>query len=85
MIHEFNSPISVETPLGHGYAIFVEINNDDYFWTIGLDSRAIVTFTQNKIRLSRCYTLRRGITDNQMKAILNGKANHSRATSRKRK
>lgn len=85
MVHEFIQRISVETPLGHGYAIFVEIGNEDHFWTIALDSGAVVSFTQDRIKLSRCYGLRRNITDDQMKAILNGKTDNPRTTGSKRK
>lgn len=70
MIHEFNDSIRVNTPVGNGYAIFVDCGNDDYWWTIALDNGAIVTFQQSKIRLARSYTKRRGITDAQMRKII---------------
>lgn len=70
MIHEFKERISVETPLGHGYAILIQCGQEDYWWTVIFDSGAIVSFTQDRIRASRCYELRRGISDKQMKAIV---------------
>lgn len=85
MVHEFIQRISVETPLGHGYAIFVEIGSEDHFWTIALDSGAVISFTQDRIKLSRCYGLRRNITDNQMREIIDGKTDHTGKSRRKRK
>jgi hypothetical protein len=68
--HELSELISVNTPLGHGYAIFVESGEHDTFWTIALDNCAIVTFTQAEIRISRSYTHGRGISNKQMKEII---------------
>lgn len=72
-LHELRELISVQTPLGHGYAIFVESGEQDNYWTVALDNCAIVTFTQEQIRISRSYTHGRGISDRQMKRILQGK------------
>lgn len=85
MVHEFVNRPEVKTPLGHGYAILVRMTDENNYWTVVLDNGAPVDFTQNQIRFVRCYTSKRGITDNQMKAILNGKADHPRTTRRKRK
>ncbi len=68
--HELSELISVETPIGHGYAMFVESGEHDNYWTIALDNGAIVTFTQAEIRISRSYTHGRGISHKQMKAIV---------------
>jgi hypothetical protein len=35
-----------------------------------LGNQAVVTFTQEQIRISRSYTHRRGITDAQMRKII---------------
>jgi len=60
----------VNTPLGSGYALFVEFTAHDYFWTVALDNGAPVTFTQDRIRFARCYTRRRGLGDDEMRAIV---------------
>lgn len=70
MIHEFRERISVETPLGHGYAILIHGGQEDHWWTVILDNGAIITFTQDRIKASRAYGLRRGISDKQMKKII---------------
>lgn len=70
MIHEFRELISVNTPLGHGYAMFLEPGEFDSYWTVVLDNQAVVTFTQEQIRISRSYTHGRGITDSQMRKII---------------
>ena len=62
--------IPVETPLGFGYAIIFETGEHDNYWTVGLENGALVTFTQDKLRLSRSYTHGRGISDDQMKKIV---------------
>lgn len=62
--------IPVETPLGHGYAIVLEVNEHDAYWTVALDTKAIVTFTQDRIRICNSYTLRRGISDERMREII---------------
>lgn len=64
--------ISVETPLGHGYAIIFETGEHDNYWTVALDNGALVTFTQDRIKVSRDYTHGRGISDDQMKEIVSG-------------
>jgi predicted NAD-dependent protein-ADP-ribosyltransferase YbiA (DUF1768 family) len=69
--HEFYEPIPVETPLGTGRAILIERTQHDYWWTVALDqSSALVTFSQAKLRICRSYTHERGISDDQMKAII---------------
>jgi hypothetical protein len=68
--HELRELISVETPLGHGYAAFIETGEHDNFWHVILSNQAVVTFTQEQIRVSRSYTHRRGISDDQMKKII---------------
>jgi hypothetical protein len=54
--------------------LFVESGEHDSFWTVVLDNQAVVTFTQEQIRISRSYTHGRGVNDRQMKAIIRGKA-----------
>ena len=68
---QLNESISVETPLGRGYAILIETGGyDDYWWTVALDTGAIVTFSQDKIRMTKSYSYGRGITDEKMKEII---------------
>lgn len=63
--------LSVETPLGPGKALFVELEGEDNFWTVALaGTQAIVTFPQNKIRVCRSYTHERGIDDMGMREII---------------
>jgi hypothetical protein len=73
VIHEFGELIPVETPLGFGYAMLFESGEHDNFWTVALENGAIVTFAQDKIRVSRSYTHGRGISDSQMKKIIRAK------------
>ena len=68
--------IPVETPQGKGYAIMVESGAHDAYWTVALHNNAIVTFTQDRIRISNSYTHRRGITDKRMEQILNKGRKH---------
>lgn len=72
MIHEFEELIPVETPLGSGYAMLYEGGEHDNYWTVILENGALVTFTQDKIRVSRSYTHGRGISDKEMKKIISG-------------
>lgn len=65
--HEFHEPIGVDTPLGPGRAILIERTQHDYFWTVALDTCALVTFTQDKIRIFESYTHGRGISDEEMR------------------
>jgi len=62
--------IPVITPLGKGYAIIFEGDAHDNYWTIALDNCAIVTFTQDKIRIARSYTHKRSLDDKEMKRII---------------
>lgn len=70
VFHELRELISVETPLGHGYALFVESGEHDNWWTVALDNRALVTFAQAEIKISRSYTHGRGISRREMKKII---------------
>jgi hypothetical protein len=70
MVIELREPIGVITPLGEGYAILVEINNHDQWWTVILDNGALVTFPQNKLRVCRSYTHSRGLFTEEMKKII---------------
>lgn len=67
---QLDEMISVETPLGHGYAMIFESGEHDNFWTVAMDNGAIVTFRQDQIRVSRDYTHGRGISDRQMRKII---------------
>lgn len=68
--HEFHEPIAVETPLGPGRAILVERTPHDYLWTVALETRALVSFTQDRIRICKSYTHDRGISDEQMREMV---------------
>lgn len=72
MALQLDEMIPVTTPLGDGYAIIFETGNNDNYWTVALENGALVTFTQDRIRVARDYTHRRGITDDQMKEIVRG-------------
>lgn len=69
-IHEFSELVSVETPLGHGYAMIFESGEHDNHWTVAMDNGAVVTFRQDQVRVSRDYTHGRGISDAQMRKII---------------
>ena len=71
MFHEFHEPIPVDTPLGTGRAILVERTQHDYWWTVAMDdTQALVTFAQNKLRICRSYSQERGISDEEMRMII---------------
>ena len=63
--------IPVKTLLGDGHAIIFEAGEHDNYWTVALNNGAIVTFKQDKIRMCRSYTHDRGISDIEMKEIIN--------------
>lgn len=73
MVIQLHDLIGVITPLGEGYAILIEAQQHDYWWTVVLDNGAIVTFPQNKLRVCRSYTHERGISDEEMKRIIEPK------------
>jgi hypothetical protein len=86
-ILEFSDPIPVKTPVGNGYALFVETSGHDHYWTCALDNGAIVTMTQDRVRVARCYERRRGLDDSEMRSILAAAcppAKSSRPSSRAR-
>lgn len=70
MAIQLDELIPVETPLGFGYAIIFETGEYDNYWTVALENGALVTFTQDRIKVSRDYTHRRGISDEQMREII---------------
>lgn len=70
MIIQLDEHLSVETELGHGYAIIFESGEDDNWWTVALDDGAIVTFPQAKVRLSRSYSHARGLGAREMRKIV---------------
>ena len=53
MIHEFNNPIPVVTPLGEGYAIYVRdggtFEND--IWCVALEDSTIKHFRTDQIKI----------------------------------
>jgi hypothetical protein len=77
IVTELRQPLEVDTPLGKGDAILVETGPADQFWTVALkDSCALVTFPQNRIRISRSYTHGR-IKDDEMVKIIARKSKPS--------
>ena len=67
---QLHEAIEVETPLGYGTVLFVESGERDLWWTVALESRAVVTFPQRKIRVERSYTHGHGISDEEMRRII---------------
>ena len=67
---QLNELIPVKTSLGDGYAIIFETGEHDNYWTVALESGAIVTFRQEEIKISRSYTHGRGISNEEMKEII---------------
>lgn len=70
MIHQLNELIQMETPLGEGWAVILETTAHEYFWTVALENGALVTFTQDRVRVAESYTLGRGMTDGRMKEAI---------------
>jgi hypothetical protein len=68
--HEFHEPIEVELAIGKGRAILIERTPHDYWWTVLMDTGAVVTVAQNKVRTTRSYSHQRGIGDEEMKKII---------------
>ena len=62
--------IPMDTPLGRGYAILYESGDHEVYWTVVLANGALVSFTQDRIRVQRSYTHRRGISDVEMAEII---------------
>lgn len=74
MIIQLHEPLSVETPLGDGYAVFVEAGGEDQWWTVLLsESRAFVTVRQSQIRGTRSYTHSRDMTHIEMRRAIRRK------------
>jgi hypothetical protein len=72
-IHEITQLFQVETPLGPGWTIFLETTAHDYFYTVALENGALVTFTQDNIRIAESYTHGRGMSHKQMKKVIQRK------------
>ena len=71
MIVELKELIPMRTPLGDGYAILIEGGAHDHYWTIALESGALVTFRQDQIRIAESYTHSRGICHADMQKVVN--------------
>lgn len=63
--------VEVEIPeLGlRGYSLFVSTTNDDTWWTIACENRAIVTVPQKKVLMARSYSNGRGTDAKKMKEV----------------
>jgi hypothetical protein len=70
IVWEPRNSFEVGTPLGRGRVLFVTCWAHDNEWTIALVNSAVVTFTQDRIRMGRSYTHGRGISDKQMKTYV---------------
>lgn len=68
---ELREPIEVVTPLGLGWALFLHADIHDQWYTVVLDSGALVTIQQKKLRVKRNYSYGRRFTDAQMEPIAN--------------
>ena len=66
---QLSDPVEVDTPLGRGYAIILESDSHDYYWTVEFSSCALVTFPQAKIKVVRSYA-RGGVSDDKMREIV---------------
>jgi hypothetical protein len=73
-IQEFRNLLLVDTPLGRGHVLFVEGADHHYYYTVILhETKALVTFGQEKIRVVRSYSHGWGqIDDKTMKDIIKG-------------
>lgn len=70
-MYELTNMLEVDTPLGRGTAILIDDGNHDYYWTVVLnDSRAIVTFRQHQIKVTRNYSNGWGMSDEDMGEVL---------------
>jgi hypothetical protein len=66
MIHEFEKPVLVETPLGQGYVWYVtdgKMFENDCFTVILMESGIVKHFTSEQIKVSKNYTYGIGIND----------------------
>lgn len=70
MILQLNDLIPMRTKVGDGYAILVEANAHDIYWTIALSSGALVTLPQDRVLMHNSYTHGRGIDDKRMAEII---------------
>lgn len=70
MIHEWRERPRVKTALGMGYILATNFGNEDNVHTVALDNGAIVDIIQSKLRMCRNYTLKRGISDEEMRSIV---------------
>lgn len=50
--------------------MFIEFGEFDTIWTVAMENQTVVSFPQEKIRISRSYTHGRGISDAQMRQII---------------
>lgn len=62
--------LPVECAQGKGYAFLIETENHDNWYTIILDTRAIVTLPQEKILAQRSYSHGRSMSDDDIKKII---------------
>lgn len=82
MFHELSNMLEVDTPLGKGVAFLIEGGDHDYFYTcIMKETRAIVTFRQHELQVTRAYTLGWGMTHDDMRKILEKLKNGNRHKS----
>lgn len=78
---ELKNWLPVETKVGKGYAFLITTHEADNWYTVILDSRAIVTVRQQDLLMQRDYSHQRGITHAMMREIIE-KAVHGADTRR---
>lgn len=62
--------LALDTPQGRGHAFMVETGQGDNLYTVILENRAIVTFTQDRVLACKSYTHRRGMDDVELRAAI---------------
>ena len=68
-LYQLPDPIEVEAAGERGFAVLVESDANDYYWTVVFPSGVLVTYPQKKIRYVRSFAMG-GVSDAEMKAII---------------
>jgi hypothetical protein len=71
MLIQLTEPIECSTPLGRGWALFLESTTADNFWTVALNSNgALITLRQKYVKATRNFTLGRNFPVSEMRKII---------------
>jgi hypothetical protein len=70
MIIQLEELLPVKTKLGDGYALLFESGEHDNYWTVILDSGALVTFPQDQLLVSSSYTYGRNVSHKRMRKVI---------------